>query len=87
MIIFLKCAALCVENDAEKKHDSLIKELNRKFRHFGCACHPDWEWRIAVDLMSNCKFKFHDNVWNQNPSCGFWDILYKNEVLPYLENQ
>jgi hypothetical protein len=86
MVEFLKCeAGKCPEDGAEDRQNKLIERLNDKFGSMYCLCHPEYKWKIAVDLTEDCKYKFHHaSGYEHEPECGFRERLVKNEVMAFL---
>ena len=83
MVLFLKCAELCQEEGANDRHEKLIEKLNKKFGKMSCYCHPTHIWEVGVDLMDDCKYRFHHSP-QAEPKCGFRERLIKNEVQAFL---
>jgi hypothetical protein len=82
MILFLKCALLCEDENSENKLNTFVEDLNEQFGDKSCNCHTNLTWEIGVDLMEDCKFHFHGTN-KRNPDCGFFERLYKNEIQQY----
>ena len=81
-----KCASLCPEESSDLRLTNFINDLNNEFGNLNCGCHPTATWNIAVDLLENCKYNFH-NVGKhvpENPKCNFWNRLYETQIKPKI---
>ena len=84
MVTFFRCAERCRDENAVNIHETIVNELQAKLGSRHCSCHPDYEWKIDVDILEDCKsYHLHEHLKDNNrPSCGFqYKIMYEARSL------
>ena len=87
MITFSKCSELCQDENAVNNLEEKIKELEVKYGDRSCNCHPEYEWKIAVDILADCTYNVHQVNDKIDRPCEFDKTIMRKEIIPFLSNQ
>ena len=50
MITFLECEQTCDKENAASILKNKVAELQELHGEKSCECHPDYDWKVAIDL-------------------------------------